>query len=67
MLPSNMLLLNLTPLIDVTFSTPTPDSVNYPAIRLHFLDLRLDYMRVEPSSFTTNAVTDITDKPALLM
>ena len=25
MLPSNMLLLNLTPLIDVTFSTPTPD------------------------------------------
>ena len=25
MLPSNMLLLNLIPLIDVTFSTPTPD------------------------------------------
>jgi hypothetical protein len=24
MLPSNMLLLNLIPLIDVTFSTPTP-------------------------------------------
>jgi hypothetical protein len=28
MLPSNMLLLNLTPLIDVTFSTPTPDYRN---------------------------------------
>jgi hypothetical protein len=27
MLPSNMLLLNLILLIDVTFSTPTPDSV----------------------------------------
>jgi len=29
MFPSNMLLLNLILLIDVTFSTPTPDYVNY--------------------------------------
>jgi len=28
MLSSNMLLLNLIPLIGVTFSTPTPDFVN---------------------------------------
>ena len=28
-LPSNMLLLNLTPLIDVTFSTPTPHYTQY--------------------------------------
>jgi hypothetical protein len=29
MLPSTMLLLNLIPLIDVTFSTPTPDYSSY--------------------------------------
>jgi len=29
MLSSNMLLPNLIPLIDVTFSTPTPDFVNH--------------------------------------
>ncbi len=29
MLSSNMLLLNLIPLIDVTFSTPTPGYVNH--------------------------------------
>jgi hypothetical protein len=29
MLSSNMLLPNLIPLIDVTFSTPTPGYVNY--------------------------------------
>jgi hypothetical protein len=29
MLSSNMLLLNLIPLIDVTFSTPTPVCINY--------------------------------------
>jgi len=29
MFPSNMLLLNLILLIDVTFSTPTPVYVNY--------------------------------------
>jgi hypothetical protein len=30
MLPSNMLLLNLIPLIDAIFSTPTADYTNYP-------------------------------------
>ena len=34
MLPSNMLLLNLVPLIDVTFSTPTPVVVAFVAIGL---------------------------------
>ena len=31
MLPSNMLLLNLILLIEVTFSTPTPDYNNLPS------------------------------------
>jgi hypothetical protein len=34
MLSSNMLLPNLIPLIDVTFSTPTPDYVSHPIRRL---------------------------------
>jgi hypothetical protein len=37
MLPSNMLLLNLTPLIHVTFSTPTPDNNSYPNGMVNFM------------------------------
>src|SRR5947209_4208153 len=36
MLSSNMLLLNLILLIDVTFSTPTPVCVNYSGIGISF-------------------------------
>jgi hypothetical protein len=46
MLPSNMLLLNLILLIDVTFSTPTGDFTNYGVVSVMAIFRQLSGLRI---------------------